>query len=267
MFLFFLIFFISCGAVIGSFTNCFIWRLHQNEGLMNRSYCPKCRQQIHWYDNIPILSFFVLRGKCRHCRKEISWQYPAVELSTALLFAGVFCLAAWNMATPEELYWAMGDWHFIARLARDLFIVFIFTVVFVYDLRWYLVLDKAVLPAAAILFGLNLYLDFVWWKVLLAAFLGASFFLAQFLISRGKWIGGGDIRLGLLIGAAFGRLDYLGLTLMLAYSIGSVVGITLVASKKKGWGSEVPLGVFLAIASLISLFFGDAIINWYLGLI
>jgi prepilin signal peptidase PulO-like enzyme (type II secretory pathway) len=96
--------------------------------------------------------------------------------------------------------------------------------------------------------------------------IGGLFFLAQLLISKGKWIGGGDVRLGLLIGAAFGRLDYLALTLMLAYMVGSVVGITLLLAKKKQWGSELPLGVFLAIASIISLLFGDSIITWYLTL-
>jgi prepilin signal peptidase PulO-like enzyme (type II secretory pathway) len=110
-------------------------------------------------------------------------------------------------------------------------------------------------------------LGLIWWKILLAILIGGTFFLVQYLLSRGKWIGGGDIRLGILIGAAFGRLDYLALTLMLAYFIGSVVGITLISLKKKGWKSEVPLGVFLAIASLITLFFGADVINWYLGLI
>jgi prepilin signal peptidase PulO-like enzyme (type II secretory pathway) len=256
---------LACGAVIGSFTNCFVWRLYKNESLMGRSYCPKCRKQIHWYDNVPILSFLALRGRCRACAQGISWQYPAVEISTALLFAAVYFFATSSLP-PDSLYWAFGDPYFIVRLVRDLFIVFIFTVVFVYDLRWYLVSDKAVLPAALLLFLLNLYLGFPWWKILLAAMIGGLFFLAQLLISKGKWIGGGDVRLGLLIGAAFGRLDYLALTLMLAYMVGSVVGITLLLAKKKQWGSELPLGVFLAIASIISLLFGDSIITWYLTL-
>jgi prepilin signal peptidase PulO-like enzyme (type II secretory pathway) len=265
MFTFYLIFFVICGAIIGSFTNCFIWRLYQDESLMGRSYCPKCRKQIHWYDNVPVISFLVLRGKCRHCQQGISWQYPAVEISTALLFGAVF-LSASSGLSGEWGYLYLGDPHFIAGLVKSLFIIFIFTVVFVYDLRWYLVSDKAVLPAAAILFGLNLYLGFSWTEMLLSAFLGASFFLAQYLISRGKWIGGGDIRLGILIGCAFAKPGLLALTLMLAYLIGSAIGLVLLAGKKKGWKSELPLGVFLAMASLITLFFGQAIISWYLGL-
>jgi len=189
-----------------------------------------------------------------------------VELSTAFLFGSVFLFSTFGM-DAESLYSAIGDWHFIVRLVRDLFIVFIFTVVFVYDLRWYLVPDKAVLPASAILLAMNVYLGFSWWRVVLAALLGGLFFLFQFLISRGKWIGGGDIRLGVLIGCAFARLDILALVLILAYSMGSVIGITLIVAKKKGWKSEVPLGVFLAISSLVSLFFGDRIIDWYLGLL
>jgi prepilin signal peptidase PulO-like enzyme (type II secretory pathway) len=270
MYFYFLFLFMACGAVIGSFTNCFIWRLFKDESLMGRSYCPECRKQIHWYDNVPVLSFILLRGHCRHCRKNIIWQYPIVEISTSLLFAAVFYFAAKSMALSssiDSLFWAMSDPHFVLRLVRDLFIVFIFTVVFIYDLRWYLVPDKAVLPAVIILLVINIFLGFIWWKILLAALVGAVFFLIQFVISKGKWIGGGDIRLGLLIGAAFGRLDFLALILMMSYFIGSVVGITLISLKKKGWKSEVPLGVFLAMASLISLFFGDNIINWYLGLI
>ena len=90
MFYFFLIFSGILGAIIGSFTNCFIWRLYKEETLGGRSYCPKCRKQIAWYDNIPLLSFFCLGGKCRQCREKISWQYPVVEASAALLFALAF---------------------------------------------------------------------------------------------------------------------------------------------------------------------------------
>lgn len=270
MFWFFLFLFMLCGAIIGSFTNCFVWRLYKDESLMGRSYCPKCRNKIHWYDNIPVISFLLLKAKCRHCKEGISWQYPIVEISTSLLFGAAFMMAAKNIflsGSFDSLIWALNDPYFVLRLARDFFIIFIFTVVFIYDFRWYLVSDKAVLPATLLLVLINIFLGLFWWKILLAALIGAVFFLLQFILSKGKWIGGGDIRLGLLIGAAFGRLDFLALTLMLAYFIGSVVGITLISFKKKGWKSEVPLGVFLAIASLITLFFGDNIINWYLGLL
>lgn len=264
--IFYLSFFVVCGAIIGSFTNCFVWRLYKDESLMGRSYCPKCRKQISWYDNIPVLSFLLLRGKCRHCHQKILWQYPAVEISTALLFGAVFLMATSKIKIGID-YLYFSDPHFIIGLAKSLFMVFIFMVVFIYDLRWYLVSDKAVLPAAVILFVMNLYLGFPWTSLVLSAFFGGAFFLLQYLISRGKWIGGGDIRLGILMGCALARPSLLVFALMLAYTVGSIVGIVLVAGKKKGWKSEVPLGVFLAIASIITMFFGDNIVNWYLGIV
>ena len=86
MFYLTLFFIFIFGLIIGSFLNCLVWRLHTGEGMMNRSYCPKCKQQIAWYDNIPVLSFVLLGGKCRHCRQKISWQYPVVELATGIFF-------------------------------------------------------------------------------------------------------------------------------------------------------------------------------------
>jgi len=113
---------------------------------------------------------------------------------------------------------------------------------------------------------LNLILGFNWFILLLASLIGGGFFLLQFVISRGEWIGGGDIRLGVLMGLALGRIDYLITAIMLAYFIGSIVGIGLMAFKKKQWGSKLPLGVFLSLATIITMFTGFEIINWYFGL-
>jgi len=96
--------------------------------------------------------------------------------------------------------------------------------------------------------------------------MGGGFFLIQFLVSRGKWIGGGDIRLGFLMGFSLGYPSHLILAVLTAYFIGSIVGLSLIVSKKKEWNSEVPLGVFLASATIFAIFLGDKIINWYLGL-
>ena len=258
-----IIFIFAFGLIIGSFLNCLIWRLHQGEGMFpvllggrgkNRSYCPKCKHQIAWFDNIPILSFMMLGGKCRHCRKPISWQYPIVEFITGLLFVIAFLI---NTPVTHPLPLPGGD------LLRDWFLISIMIVVFVYDLRWYLILDVVVLPACLVVFVLNLILGFSWHNLLISGIIGGSFFLVQFLISKGKWIGGGDIRLGVLMGLALGWPKIIA-SIFLAYFIGSIIAIGLLIAGKKKWGSKLPLGVFLSVATVVVLFWGEKIIEWYM---
>lgn len=237
------------GLIIGSFLNCLIWRLHKKESLMNRSYCPKCGKQIAWHDNIPVLSFIMLFGKCRHCKKRILWQYPAVELATGLLFAAAYYF------NPE----------FTVRLARDLFLISVMIVIFIYDLRWYLILDIITLPACLIMLILNLIIGFNLWNLLISGIIGSSFFLLQFAISKGKWIGGGDIRMGLLMGLSLGWPGALA-AIIISYFIGSAIGIGLILARRKEFDSRVPLGVFLAAGSVIVLFWQERILNWYWNL-
>jgi prepilin signal peptidase PulO-like enzyme (type II secretory pathway) len=257
------------GAVIGSFTNCFIWRLYKDETLLNRSYCPNCRKMIAWFDNVPVISFFLLKMRCRQCGKKISWQYPLVEISTALLFSLSFYLLAkqylggvWN---SDELYLLSGN-GFVLSLAKYWLVIFILTVIFVYDCRWYLIPDKVAIPGALLLVFLNVVLGYDWLTVILCSLIGCCFFLAQFLVSRGKWVGGGDIRLGFLMGAITGIYSDFLLATLLTYCFGSLVGILLVFFGKREWSSKVPLAVFASPALLATLFFGKQIISWYLGL-
>jgi len=247
------------GLVIGSFLNCLIWRLRQGEGMWGRSYCPKCRAKILWYDNIPILSFILLGGRCRHCAKSISWQYPMVELIT-----GIFFLLAWykNIYLIDKCYESCVMSY--VDLFRDWFLIAVMIVIFVYDLRWYLILDVVTLPACVVVLILNLILGFNWYNLIISGIIGSSFFLVQFAISKGKWIGGGDIRLGLLMGLALGWPNIL-VAIFLAYFIGSIVGISLILLGKKQWGSQVPLGVFLSIATIITMLWGSEILGWYMG--
>jgi prepilin signal peptidase PulO-like enzyme (type II secretory pathway) len=249
------------GLMIGSFINCMVWRLHKKETVLGRSYCPRCRAQINWQDNIPLLSFAWLGGRCRHCKKKISWQYPAVELATGLLFALAF-------------YENFGFWDFgsqliftkqVMFLLRDLFVISVVTIVFIYDLKWYLILDKIVLPASLLVFLLNWYLGFDLWNLAISGIIGGGFFLAQFLVSRGKWIGDGDIRLGLFMGLALGWPDILP-ALLISYFVGSIIGVGLIAFGKKKMSSKIPMGTFLTIGTIVALFWGERIVEWYLGL-
>ncbi len=251
-----LIFIFVFGLIIGSFLNCLIWRLHKKESLMGRSYCPKCRKNIAWYDNIPVLSFMALGGRCRHCREKISWQYPLVELITGILFLMVFYF---NYQSP------ITNYQLLINILRDWFIIAVMIVIFIYDLRWYLILDIVTLPACFIIFVLNLILGFNLWNLLISGIIGGSFFLIQFVISSGKWIGGGDIRLGLLIGLALGWPGVL-TAIIISYFIGSIVGLGLIAAGKKQWGSEVPLGIFLTVGAIITLFWQMQILNWYFNI-
>lgn len=244
------------GLLIGSFINCLAWRLYKEETILGRSYCPKCRKALHWYDNIPLLSFLLLKGRCRSCHDKISWQYPLVELITGLLFAA-------TMAS-----FPLASWWFILKIG--VFIA-VLVLVFIFDLRWFLIPVNVLLWVGIFLavvgyfsypYGLGAYL----FALVISAAVASLFFAAQYLITRGKGIGEGDIWLGAFLGVAFVNLSELAVAILSAYFIGSLVGLTLMAFKKKKFGSHLPLGVFLAVGAVIAIFFGSDLATWYQGL-
>lgn len=255
------------GLLIGSFINCLVWRLHQEETILGRSYCPRCKAKIAWYDNVPLLSFLILRGKCRHCHKKISWQYPLIELATGLLFA----LSYWlnigmtisNFQFPISDQIPYQTWIFIIR---DIIAISFLIIIFIYDLKYYLILDKISIPAIILLFCFNIILGFNWQNILISGIIGGSFFLLQFVLSKGKWVGGGDIRLGVLMGVLLGWPHIL-TALFIAYILGSLVAIPLLALGKKKFGSKLPMGAFLVPATIIALYWGDWLVDWYFNLI
>lgn len=251
------------GLIIGSFLNALIWRLHSGESMMTRSMCPKCKHQLAWFDNIPVLSFVFLRGKCRYCSERISWQYPAVESITALLFL----LSAVQVMTD---YFVLSTYYF---LLKSWFLISVMIVIFVYDLRWYLILDKVTIPASIILFCSwiienwyfgNLF-KFSSWSLLIASTaVGYGFFAIQYYGSKGKWLGGGDVKLGLLMALALATPSKIIAAIFIAYVMGAIVGISLIALRKKELSSKLPFGTCLAAATVAVLLYGEAIINWYL---
>ncbi|MBU0707791.1 prepilin peptidase [Patescibacteria group bacterium] len=238
------------GINIGSFLNAIIWRLHTKEGfLRGRSYCPKCKTSIRARDLVPLLSYALLRGRCRDCQKHIDWQYPLVELITGVLFVITYL----KFSLSEE---------FIVYAIYVSFLI----VVFVFDLRHYLILDRVMLPAGIVaLFG-SLILGVGFFNILIGIIIGGGFFFLQYVLSRGKWIGGGDIRLGLVMGLMLGWEKLLA-ALFVSYLIGSVAGISLVLWKQKKWQSRLPFGVFLTTATFVTLVWGEVLINWYLDLV
>jgi prepilin signal peptidase PulO-like enzyme (type II secretory pathway) len=269
---FFSISIFALGVIIGSFLNCLIWRAHTGESAFKgRSYCPKCRHGLCWRDLVPVFSFLYLRGKCRYCKKPISWQYPAVELATGALFVAAaqafapeLFLGALSIFAPIEL---LAYWTIISALA----------VIFVADLRWYIIPDGAVvtgLAAAVFLRGAQFfqsgaafggYAPWILVNPLLTATVCGAFFAALFLGSRGKWMGFGDVKYAFFMGLALGFPDAL-VGLFLANFFGAIIGLTLIFARKKSMSSEIPFGPFLVAGTLIALFFSGPIISWYLTL-
>ncbi|MFH1028329.1 MAG: prepilin peptidase [Pseudomonadota bacterium] len=234
------------GLIIGSFLNAVLWRLKVRKSVLRgRSMCPRCRRTLQPIELIPLVSFFLQRGRCRRCRKPISWWYPGIELATALLF-----LASWFRFGPTG--------PFFVDLAVFPFLILIFT----YDARQSLILDRISLPGAVLALAGNLLLGLSFWYLMLGAILGAGFFGVQYLLSAGRWVGGGDIRLGLLMGCFLGWPSIL-LALCLAYFSGSVVGVILIATKRKKWQSAMPFGTFLTVATVLIHLYGYRILYYF----
>lgn len=242
------------GLLIGSFLNCLIWRIYKEESIMGRSYCPKCLHKISWYDNIPLLSFLMLKRRCRHCSAKISWQYPLVELVTSLLFVASF-LSQTNIAAMPLL------------LVRDWLLIVTFIIVFVYDLRWQLVPMIVVWPMIIVMVIFNIFIGYTWQSILLAGLAGALFFLIQYLITARRGLGEGDIWLGLLIGISLSEISLLIVSLALSYFIGALISMALLTGKRKGWKSKIALGPFLSFGIIMTLIYGQKIVFWYFNLL
>lgn len=235
------------GLIIGSFLNCVIYRLETRRSfLKGRSFCPHCEHTLSWQDLIPILSFISLRGKCRYCRQKISWQYPLVELATGLIFFLIFCFL-----------------HSVFYVLISCFLI----IIFVYDLKHYIIPDSVVYPAIALALIFNFQFliskQFSTFNFLILSAIGAAlFFLLIVLVSKGKWMGIGDIKLAFLMGLLLGWPKIF-VALFLAFFIGAAIGLVLIWQRKKTMKSEVPFGPFLVAAVFLALFLGEKLINWY----
>ncbi len=258
------------GILIGSFLNALIWRLHTEESIMHgRSYCPYCKHTLSWRELVPLASFIIQKGKCKHCGKKISRQYPLVELATGVLFIIAYCVLAReaNGGVPAPIFppetFIFTDY---LLLLRNFFFIAVLIVIFIYDLKWYLILDKVTLPAIVTAFVWNALFGISWYTMFVGAAIAGGFFFLQFAVSHGRWIGGGDIRLGALMGVMLGWQQTL-VALMISYIVGSVVGVGLLATKKKTAKSHIPFGTFLSIGTVVVLLYGEKIITWYIHLI
>src|SRR5574344_374482 len=255
-------YFFILGAVFGSFLSCLAWRLYSEKSVWPASRCDSCGRKLFWFENVPVLSYLLLKGRCSSCRKKINWQYFAAELFGGLLFAGAFFVAFQNTRYFSEIFPSSSEW---LLLAFNLLALAVLLFVMIYDGRYYLVSLPFVLIACGVFYIFALFLGIQWFWPLISAAIGASFFLIQYLITKKKGIGEGDIYLGLLLGFIFPVPASLFLlaAILISYLIGALFGLFLIAIGKKKLGSTLPLGLFLALGGMLTILFGTNLISWY----
>lgn len=247
---YFFLFFL--GLAVGSFLNVLIYRLPKDLSIFGRSFCPHCKKKIAWHDNIPLISFILLKGKCRHCRFPISLQYPVVEFLTGSLFVLAFFF--FGIKNNESR---------IMDLVTVGYYLFIFSgliAIFFTDLKYGIIPDKIVysLVVLSLVYLLMIHNSLFIIHILssIGAFLSLLFL---FLVTRGRGMGFGDVKLAFLMGLFLG-FPKIVVALYLAFLTGAVVSLILVLwGKKKFSGGTVPFGPFLVLGTLISFFLGDLI--------
>jgi leader peptidase (prepilin peptidase) / N-methyltransferase len=242
------------GALIGSFLNVCIHRLPIDESVVfPASHCPHCQQPIQPYDNVPILSYVILRGRCRSCGAGISARYPAVETLTGLAAVAVLCAGGLTA-------------HALLAFA---FVCALIVITFV-DVDCQIIPDAISLPGIGVGFAAALLLGQPSWPASLAGILlggGLLWGVAEgyhWLTGR-EGMGGGDIKLLAMIGAFLGW-QAVPVTLMIASLAGTAVGVTLMVMQGRDRRTAIPFGPFLAVGATCALFWGDTLIAWYLGI-
>lgn len=259
--------FLILGLIVGSFLNVVVYRLRVAETLVaDRSHCPHCKTTIVWYDNIPVISFILLKFRCRNCKEKISWQYPLVEIFTGLVFALI-----------GQRYFDIADVSTWANAIYYLGVASFMIVIFVYDFLYLEIPGLVMWPAIGFVIVFNLFFD--WGRVdfgndvlqlatysgTLAASVAFAFFFLLVAISKEKWMGMGDAYLVILLGLILGWPQIL-LGLMLAFTLGALFGVVLIILKKKNMSSQIPFAPFLVLGSLIALFWYGPIVEWYIRL-
>lgn len=252
-FFYIIIFFL--GLALGSFLNSWIWRAHENFRIVSgRSMCPACRRQLTWYENIPVLSYLFLWGKCRACKVAIPKHFTFVEMGTALIFV----LAAWqNLNSP-----VVTPAHFL----RDFTFASLLIVIFIYDYLYQEILPQVIWFGALAGLFFNIFLGYSLVSMLIGLLAAGGFFFLQYVISSGKWIGGGDVRLGVMMGIWLGWPAVL-IALFLAYVVGAIGGLWLIVSGKKQLASATPFGTYLALGTFVAMLWGERIVGWYVGML
>lgn len=247
-------FFFLLGLLFGSFANVVILRLPKGESIVTpRSHCPQCKSLIAWYDNLPVLSWLLLRGRCRNCKTWISARYPLVELITGFLFAAVFWKYGYSWSTLE-------------------YIIFVWALVIVS----FIDIDHMILPDVFTLSGiviglagaaLNPERDFI------SSFAGVIFgggilwsvAVLYYALRKEEGMGGGDIKLLAWMGAILGW-QAIPFIILVSSVLGSIIGLGLAWRSRAGLKSVIPFGPYLALAALLFLLGGSELNTWYVSL-
>jgi prepilin signal peptidase PulO-like enzyme (type II secretory pathway) len=253
---------IVVGLCFGSFINAFVWRFHEHiDWSKKRSECDYCRHVLSAFDLIPVFSWLALRGKCRYCHKALSWQYPLAELITA----AIFCLS--------YIYWpfslsGLGLFQFICWLV----LIVGFVGLTIYDLRWRTLPNKFVFSITFLALAQLLVVSLVQGSVkhfiggVIGAAVIAGIFYIIFQISDGKWIGGGDVKLGICLGLIVGGPINAVLLIFIASLSGTLMAIPLLL-RYKTVKIHIPFGPFLMFATMVIFLFGNDFLSWYKHLI
>jgi len=282
------------GLAVGSFSNVFLLRYNPEKDRFfsfsrtrGRSHCPHCKAKLRWFELVPLLSFIIQQGRCRSCKKLISWQYPLVELSGGLIFAGV------PMVLHRFFFFWNPSWAGLFVLFSILWIAVLMCLVlaFVVDVKYYIIPNSL----NAVIFGLGalwvligdkvgtfttLYggsflrqykailpsFSGVWENHLLGMAVGALFFFLIVLFSRGRAMGMGDVKLIGALGLLFGWPDIV-FIIALSFIIGALYSLVLVAGRKKVMADRVPFGPFIVIATFCIFFAGAGLLGAYFGII
>ncbi|MEK4084708.1 prepilin peptidase [Psychrobacillus sp. FSL K6-1415] len=244
MFLFFLY-----GLIFGSFFNVVGLRIPKKESIVHPpSHCTVCDRRLTIKDLVPVFSYVFLKGKCRGCGTKIHWVYPVMELVTGLLFAFA--------------YYQLG---FTLELAVALLFISLLVIITVSDIAYMLIPDKILIFFLIPLIVLRVFVPLSpWWDSIIGAFVGFGVLFLIAVVSKGG-MGGGDIKLFFVIGLVLGWIPTL-LTLFLASIIGTVVGIISLRRTKQGRKTPIPFGPSIAIAAIISYFYGEMLVDWYVNL-
>lgn len=246
--IFYSLFFFLFGAVFGSFYNVVGLRSPKKETFSNdRSYCPHCKKTLHWYELIPVLSYLLQFGKCRKCKQRISPLYPVIEFSTAALFM----ISFWKFGFDMELITAI---LFVSMLM----------IIYVSDLMYMVIGNKILLFFLPLFIIMRVIspLD-PWWSPIAGALLASVLIAVIIVISRGG-MGAGDMKLFFVLGIVLGMGKVM-LTFFLAALLGALAGMLLLAFKWIERKQPVPFGPYIVIAALIAYYYGETIIDWYIG--
>lgn len=253
----FLVFLFILGTCVGSFLNVLADRLPNNKNpFKGRSYCDHCKKTLKWYDMIPLLSFFLLKVRCRYCKVKLSFYYPFIEVVTGAMFVCIYLLVIHQIPQINSQLSA------ISFLAYYLFIASSLIVVFFADLKYGIIPDSIILVSVFVSLGYFLIFNPSLLLINLVSALGSFLFLLLLhIVTKGKGMGLGDVKFAVLMGLFLGFPNIIA-AFYLAFLTGAIVGIILIIWKKKKLRTDtLPFGPFLVFGTLISLFWGEKIMQ------